>query len=222
MKTVKTKTKPSRGGRPSREQAEQIEGRILDAARDLFFAHGYGVTSIEVIAKQARISKRTFYDRFKDKGDVFRAVVHRLVQDLHPRDSAALFEGETLTVVLHKLAQAMMHAALLPQGLAMQRIVLAEAMRFPELAIAVNEQGARRNAVKLITAMLDREVREKRMDIKDTGFAAEQFIQMVVSLPQRRAMGLGQPMTVAEQKNWARDSVELFLNGCKMPARIIS
>ena len=38
---------------------------------------------------------------------------------------------------------------------------------------------------------------------------------MVVSLPQRRAMGLGPPMSDAELDDWARDSVQLFLNGCR-------
>jgi len=38
---------------------------------------------------------------------------------------------------------------------------------------------------------------------------------MVVAVPQRRAMGLGQRMTPAETAAWARDVVNLFLNGCR-------
>jgi hypothetical protein len=36
---------------------------------------------------------------------------------------------------------------------------------------------------------------------------------MVVALPQRRAMGFGKPMTVAELDLWADRVVGLFLNG---------
>ena len=36
---------------------------------------------------------------------------------------------------------------------------------------------------------------------------------MVVAAPQRRALGLGQPMTAAELDAWAKDTVDLFLKG---------
>src|SRR5947208_875980 len=58
---------PSRGGRPSREQAARLGERILDVATHLFLSHGYGATSIEAVARRARVSKRTFYHRFPDK-----------------------------------------------------------------------------------------------------------------------------------------------------------
>jgi hypothetical protein len=44
-------------------------------------------------------------------------------------------------------------------------------------------------------------------------FAAEQFLQLVVSLPQLRAMGMGKPLSAREIKAWPRRSVELFLGG---------
>src|SRR5262249_55470481 len=53
-----------RGGRPSRAAAALLGEHILDVATELFFAQGYGATSIEAVAEQARISKRTFYHRF--------------------------------------------------------------------------------------------------------------------------------------------------------------
>jgi hypothetical protein len=42
-----------------------------------------------------------------------------------------------------------------------------------------------------------------------------QFIVMVVSQPQRRAMGYGAPMSPAELDAWADKSVSLFLDGCR-------
>jgi len=38
---------------------------------------------------------------------------------------------------------------------------------------------------------------------------------MVVALPQRRALGLGTPMTPAELESWPRETVALFLTGCR-------
>jgi hypothetical protein len=44
---------------------------------------------------------------------------------------------------------------------------------------------------------------------------------MVISWPQRRAVVLGRPMPPAEVDAWARDVVNLFLNGCRgwVPAK---
>jgi hypothetical protein len=43
--------------------------------------------------------------------------------------------------------------------------------------------------------------------------AAELFLQMVVGLPQRRALGLGQAMTPEELTAWGRNAVQVFLHG---------
>jgi AcrR family transcriptional regulator len=204
-----------RGGRPSRQQAEQLGEKILEIAAALFLEHGYGATSIELVAKRVRISKRTFYHRFSDKADLFGAVVRRLVVRLRPRDAAQLFEGGTLEEILRRLAAVILHAALTPEALALQRVILAEATRFPELAAVVNEKGARQEAITMISALLEREAHTSGFDLPNPVFAAEQFLQLVVSAPQRRALGLGAPMTPSELEAWAQDSVRLFLNGIR-------
>ncbi len=49
----------------------------------------------------------------------------------------------------------------------------------------------------------------------DAGFAAEQFILMVVEGPRRRALGLGPPLTPPELRGWLDQCVGLFLEGCR-------
>src|SRR2546429_646536 len=44
------------GGRPSRLESARLSERILDVATALFLGRGYGSTSIEAVARQARIS----------------------------------------------------------------------------------------------------------------------------------------------------------------------
>ena len=73
-----------RGGRPSRAASEQLGERILDAATQMFLALGFGATSIDALAQQLRMSKRTFYHRFPNKEALFAAVVHRIIQRLRP------------------------------------------------------------------------------------------------------------------------------------------
>ena len=206
---------PRRGGRPSKEQAGRIEDEILDAAAALFFSEGYGAVSIEAIARHARISKRTFYARFENKADLFRAVVRRVVQRVRPTKATRdqLFAGRNLEEILRRLAPVILRTSLSPEGLALYRVVLAEATRFPELALIVNEQGARQDAIRHIAELLRANATAKSRAFADPSFAAEQFLFMLTAAPQRRALGLGAPMTAEELEIWAGATVDLFLRG---------
>jgi AcrR family transcriptional regulator len=59
--------------------SDEKTGRIIDAAAALFLKHGLRGTSMEAIARQARIAKPTLYAYFPDKDAVFRALVGRLI-----------------------------------------------------------------------------------------------------------------------------------------------
>jgi TetR/AcrR family transcriptional repressor of mexJK operon len=204
-----------RGGRPARADALRLRQRILEVATELFLAKGYGSTTIEAVAARAGISKRTLYHRFDDKSVLFAAVVHEIIEQIRPPAGVPLIEGATLREVLCRLAGMILRAALSPQAIALHRLVMAESARFPELVRAVHGDGSAREATTLISGLLAREPRDSTLSAEKRAFAAEQFIFMVVTLPQRRAMGYGTPMTAAELDAWADKTVDLFLNGCR-------
>jgi TetR/AcrR family transcriptional regulator, mexJK operon transcriptional repressor len=206
---------PRRGGRPPQEEAARLADHILDVATQLFLVEGYGATSIEAVAQRARISKRTFYHRFPDKAALFAAVVHRIIEGLRPPASVPLYDGGTLEEILRRLAGLVLRASLAPMALALSRLMIAEAQRFPELAAIAAREGTRAEAVRRIAALLEREARAGTIALDRPLFAAEQFLQLVITLPQRRASGFGQPMTEAELDAWADDCVNLFLHGCR-------
>ena len=207
------------GGRPSREQSEKLGERILDVATTLFLEGGYGATSIEEVARRARISKRTFYSRFEDKPALFGAVLHRVVESLRPPAGIPLIEGADLQAILQKLAELILRAALSPDALALQRLIVAESARFPKLAAAVNGNTATEEAIAMIAGLLEREARAGKIALDDPAFAARHFLHMVIAIPQRLALGLGTPMTERELREWPRDVVNLFLEGCRWRRR---
>jgi TetR/AcrR family transcriptional regulator, mexJK operon transcriptional repressor len=204
-----------RGGRPSRGAALALNERILDVATELFLAQGYGLTTIEALARRAGISKRTFYHRFADKAVLFGAVVHRIVERMRPPPGVPLLEGATLHEVLRRLAGMVLHAALSPPAIALHRLMVAESARFPELARALHAEGASREAITLISGLLARALDHAELAAPAREFAALQFLQLVLVVPQRRALGFDKPMTAAELEAWADWSVRLFLNGCR-------
>ena len=58
-----------------RAQAEATRRQILDASRRLFLERGYGRTTIDTIAREARVAPETVYAAFKSK----RAILRRLL-----------------------------------------------------------------------------------------------------------------------------------------------
>jgi TetR/AcrR family transcriptional regulator, mexJK operon transcriptional repressor len=207
--------RPRLGGRPSRAASLELRDRILEAATALFLSEGYGATSIEAVATHAGVSKRTFYHRFDDKAALFAAVVHRIIEQIRPPASVPLLEGVTLQEILHRLAVLILRAALAPRAIALHRLVTAESQRFPNLIRAVHEEGWAQEAATLIGDLLVRQLPDPNLSLNQRAFAAAQFLHLVVGQPQRRLMGFGIPMTPAELDTWAKDTVTLFLNGCR-------
>lgn len=203
-----------RGGRPSREQAARLQERILAVATDLFLSEGYGATTIEAVARRARISKRTLYHRFKDKAELFEAAMRHLIGRWLPPFEARLVEAGTTEELLRQVAAEVLAVALTPPALALYRLLLAEAQRFPVLMRAMNEAGARAG-VERIAALLERGIRAGEFAAIDSRFAAEQFLILVISAPRSRALGLGEPMNPQELERWTRATVDLFLRGCR-------
>ena len=205
------------GGRPSRLESAQLSDRILDVATALFLGEGFGATSIEAIARRAGVSKRTFYHRFRDKEMLFEAVVRRLIDRWMPPFDAALLEAPSLAESLRRAAEQMLAAALTAEALALHRMVISEARRFPNLARVMHELGSAAGVERVARHFEGRIARGELRRI-DTRFVAEQFILMVVTRPQRRALGLGSPMSPAEIDDWIDKSVGLFLHGCSPAA----
>jgi TetR/AcrR family transcriptional regulator, mexJK operon transcriptional repressor len=204
-----------KGGRPLREDGLKLRQQILGVATQLFLEQGYGSTSIEAVAAGAGVSKRTFYDRFDDKPALFAAVVHHIIENIRPPASVPLLAGANLPQILRRLAGLILQAALSSQAIALHRLVTGESSRFPELAYAVENSGGQAEATALIAGLLSRELPKIKLRPEDQAFAAQQFIYMVVTVPQRRATGFGTPMTAAELESWAEKAVTLFLEGLK-------
>lgn len=83
-------TSATEAGRRGRSEKKRLA--ILDAARDLFMADGYELTSVDAIAARAAVSKRTVYDHFGDKERIHLAVVERAAEKVLVTVQTALEE----------------------------------------------------------------------------------------------------------------------------------
>ncbi len=77
------------------EQSEATRNALLDAARSLFGERGFAAVSTEEIVQAAGVTRGALYHHFKDKQDLFTAVVERVEQEILERvASAALTEPD--------------------------------------------------------------------------------------------------------------------------------
>ncbi|MCX7867351.1 TetR/AcrR family transcriptional regulator [Limisphaera sp. VF-2] len=87
--------------------AERTRQRILRAGLRCFAERGYAATAMQDIARAARVSKPALYYHFRDKADLFRALVTEAHEARHRRLAAALQSGHDIRSRLVAVMQTM-------------------------------------------------------------------------------------------------------------------
>lgn len=64
--------------RRTREEAIETRNRILDAAEEVFYDKGVAHASLEDVAAAARVTRGAIYWHFKDKAELFDAMMQRV------------------------------------------------------------------------------------------------------------------------------------------------
>ena len=116
-----------------REQKLHRQEEILAAAFEVFAAHGYEATRMDDVARQARIAKGTIYLYFRDKKQLFRAVVRSLVQKRFDA-IAGSFQGTGEQLLRELLSRMYSQVVRNEKVRSIVRLLIAESGRFPQLA----------------------------------------------------------------------------------------
>jgi TetR/AcrR family transcriptional repressor of mexJK operon len=207
------------GGRPTREEAEARDARLLDVATSLFMERGFDGTSIDAVAEAAGVSKPTVYARYRDKRDLFVAVLRgRIRKWLAPISAAAEAQAietnpKSIKTTLHELSRHMVAYTLAPEAGALQRILSAQAVQFPELAKLANEEGWLR-AVRGVSSILRQSAARGQIKVDDPELAADMFLNLVLGHCKRLALyGIAADPKILERHRKA--AVDFFLRGIR-------
>ncbi len=129
----------SRPGRPA-GGSQQKQAAIVSAALRLFMRDGYGRTSVDAIADEAGVSKRTIYNHYSDKKSLFLAVIRETYDsmiaavtgliDTYLGDVPA---GDVEQNFLSFASELALTAARSSERSSLIRLMVAEAPYFPEL-----------------------------------------------------------------------------------------
>lgn len=200
--------KRRRGGRPSADQAGDVDRRILDAATDLFLRMGYDATSCDQVVAQAGAGKASLYARYANKEALFTAVVQRMVDHtLVPSGVVPwhLSVQDRLRAVGHSLLE----HALTPEAVALMRVVVTTAHRMPDLAQLVDRIGRDGGVTCVAQAIAGADAAPHQ--IAQASDVAGWFIDMVFVPHQMRALiGDDRAQLNATAARRIDDAIDLF------------
>jgi AcrR family transcriptional regulator len=146
----------ARRGRP---RSEDVDGRILQAARELLFVSGYDRFAMDEVAARAQIAKTTLYRRWPTKDHLLVALVARIQDEVPVTDTGHLRQDLVgyLTAVadgLNRMRAVGRPGAGEDPSAGVVAELIAAAARHPDVGEAVRGLFARRNTLPL--ALLDR------------------------------------------------------------------
>jgi AcrR family transcriptional regulator len=179
-------------GRPRREQADAARQRILDAALGVFLARGFAAASMEGIAREAGVAKLTLYRHFESKQALFVEVARRAQLSVRERLGTIVDRGRPLDAVLRDIIGRLYDGYTHPEYLAVLRLVIAEAGRFPELGRAMLDDS--REVSEPLVQYLQQLKDRGQIDVDSPSDAVTQICGLamgagryVLTTPSRRA-----------------------------------
>jgi TetR/AcrR family transcriptional repressor of mexJK operon len=194
--------------------------QILQTACQLFLDEGYRKVSIDKIVSAVPVSKPTLYAHFKDKSDLFRAVIEMRTGKLLRHLESSLAEAETIEDFLYFFGKTYLEMVMSSETIRMFRIISAECTEFPEMAELFYESGPRKaffHFAQHIQTMHD----AGTLYAPDPDLSADMFISTLKGkLHLKRLLGLCPAPTPEEIDQRTKETVRLFLAAHKIPQKI--
>jgi TetR/AcrR family transcriptional regulator of autoinduction and epiphytic fitness len=107
---------------------------ILQASAAQFRAHGFDATSMDKIALEAGVSKRTVYNHFPSKEDLFGATLIASFESAAAEIDTPYVAGAPLRAQLEALLERKLRVQGTPDFIGLARVAIAEAIHAPERA----------------------------------------------------------------------------------------
>jgi AcrR family transcriptional regulator len=202
-------------------QADADEGlvreRILGAAFQAFTENGYAGTTTLEIATRAQVSKRDLYILFGNKQEMLAACINARAKRLQlPADIPEPRDRETLSRTLVSIGTQLLREISDPAVIAVFRLAVAEAVRAPEVARALDSIGGEATRAALKEMMT--KARSAGLLDGDPGKMAVQFAGLLWgNLMVGLLLGVAHRPNHREIGRRARDAATAFLQIYPLP-----
>jgi AcrR family transcriptional regulator len=206
---------PRGRGRPQVRSDADTRAIIFEAARAEFAQSGYAATSMESVARRAGVSTKTLYRLIPNKAALFEAMIteriDRFVSIVNLRGCKSDDVEAALTDALVICGDLLLDG----EVIALQRVILGDNDKFPEIAETFYHKAIRRTEDALAD-WLRRQEKRGVIALDDAQSSAGMLLGMLAFQPQRAVMfGHKKPPTREEVERRAKACAALFLQGCR-------
>lgn len=182
----------------------------MQAAIVEFRANGFEATSVDKVAARAEVSKRTLYNHFPSKDELFAAILHILWESSASALQRAYDPSRPLREQLLELLQGKLTMLSDDNFLALARVAIAAGLHSPERAQEIVARiGEKEGGMLEWVRAAQRHGALKAGDAAQAVRQLESLVKGVAFWPQ---VAMGQPrLTPAAQKKLAATTADLFL-----------
>lgn len=191
------------------EQVAQTRAALVAAGRRLFGERGFASTSVEDLAKEARVTTGALYHHFSTKALLFEAVFEQAHAEMMADSAEHAGQAPDEVEFLARGFGAFLDAVLKPD---LQRILVIDgpAVLGPARFTELDE----RDAFNVIVATLEAAVAAGRLSIDDPATMARLLLGMLT----RGAMLIANSPRPAETRKSVAESIRALLTGLAAPA----
>jgi AcrR family transcriptional regulator len=203
----------------SKSRSDERRQAILDVAGEIFLQEGYAAASMSAIAARLGGSKGTLYNYFTSKTELFAAYMAEACMANSEALLATSDDDTPLAEALHKIGVGFLTFVLRDDAMAVHRLVIGEAERFPEVGEAFFEAGPKQSLAAL-AAWLKRRMERGDMRQADPEAAAQQFFALCKAhLFSMRMWNVIPEVPPAEIERHIAGQVEMFVAAYGLPGR---
>lgn len=190
---------------------ERKREAILQSAIAEFRSSGFEITSMDKIAATAGVSKRTVYNHFPSKEELFAEILNRLWNSITAEQDMPYSSQTPLREQLQTLLQAKLRLLADENFLDLARIAIAATIHSPERAQdMVSRMGQREEG---LTAWIRQAQADARLKPVEPAFAAQQMHGLLKTFAFWPQVSMGQPsLTQEEQARVIESALDMFLS----------
>ena len=201
-------------GRPQARSDDETRAIILDAARKEFSISGYAAANMEAVARRAGVSTKTLYRLIPNKAALFEAMITERTDRFVAVVRLRACEGRDIEAALREALMACAELILDGEVIALQRMILGESDKFPDIAETFYHKAMRRTESTL-ASWLRAQAKRGLITVDDAEVAAGMLLGMVAFQPQRAVMfGHAAVPGREDLEHRAGACARLFLQGC--------
>jgi len=187
---------------------------LVEAAERLFLERGFGSVSMDELAEAAGLARRTLYNQFASKEEIFREMLVGVSAQLETAFPPGIETQGDVEDVLRLVAHMILELHKQPKYLGFLRMVVADSRQFPwiaeEFAAVMDPQTER--LVRYLTHLTAMGI----LDCRNPMLAAHQFMGMLNELSLWSWM-TGRESVPVPEKDIIEETIRMFLQHYRHP-----